>query len=408
MRLPYLPLLAFAALTVSQPATAQVAHGEVRFQAHDVADYPGGYAVDIADMDNDGDLDVVPNSVGRPGLYWFENPSWTRHEIVGEDVSRIVNKAMADLDGDGIPEVAIQSEFAMQAANSDGINWIAESGGTPEGSWETMELDRFPTSHHVLFADLDGNGDLEMVNAPLIGPGSLAPTYDADYASVFWYSPDGAERGLIADANIPGVIHRIRTVKWDGDDRDAILVASFEGIGLYRAQGSGADMTFRKDLISRGYVSELAPRLGASDVGVGPSGTSRIVASVEPWHGNEVVVYTPNGTEWARRVIFDQIGSGHEVWVADLNNDGYSDIIANDNSRPNEQNPDPTRGVHVFFSPENPATGQWIYRQIEREAGMNGCVGGDMNGDGWTDLVCTGSGGVVRWYENLGARRPVS
>jgi hypothetical protein len=197
-------------------------------------------------------------------------------------------------------------------------------------------------------------------------------------------------------------------VKWDGDDRDAILVASFEGIGLYRAQGSGPDMTFRKDLISRGYVSELAPRLGASDVGVGRSGTSRIVASVEPWHGNEVVVYTPNGTEWTRRVIFDQIRAGHEVWVADLNNDGYSDIIANDNSRLNENNPDATPGVHVFFSPENPATGQWIYRRIESEAGMNGCVGGDMNGDGWIDLVCTGSGGVVRWYENLGSRRSVS
>ena len=38
---------------------------------------------------------MVPNSVGRPGLWWFENPSWTRHEIVGTDVSRIVNKAMA-------------------------------------------------------------------------------------------------------------------------------------------------------------------------------------------------------------------------------------------------------------------------------------------------------------------------
>jgi len=25
-----------------------------------------------------------------------------------------------------------------------------------------------------------------------------------------------------------------------------------------------------------------------------------------------------------------------------------------------------------------------------------------MNQDGWTDLVCTGGGGFIRWYENLG------
>ena len=45
---------------------------------------------------------------------------------------------------------------------------------------------------------------------------------------------------------------------------------------------------------------------------------------------------------------------------------------------------------------------KWIYRRIESEAGMNGCVGGDMNEDGRPDLICTGSGGMIRWYENLG------
>ncbi len=64
--------------------------------------------------------------------------------------------------------------------------------------------------------------------------------------------------------------------------------------------------------------------------------------------------------------------------------------------------PNATPGVHVFFSPEDPATGEWSYSRIESEAAMNGCVGGDMNQDGWTDLVCTGGGGVIRWYENLG------
>ena len=87
---------------------------------------------------------------------------------------------MADLDGDGIPEVAIQSEFSTQAANSEGLIWIARSGGNPEGQWQAEVIDRVPTSHYLVFADLDGDGELELVNAPLVGPGQ-------ELVSLFWY-----------------------------------------------------------------------------------------------------------------------------------------------------------------------------------------------------------------------------
>ena len=118
-------------------------------------------------------------------------------------------------------------------------------------------------------------------------------------------------------------------------------------------------MTFEKELISRGHDSEPAPRLGASDVGMGESGGERIVASVEPWHGNEVVVHTESDGAWQRRVLFTEVQSGHEIAVLDLNDDGLADIVANDNSRVSERNPGATPGVHVFFSPEDPATGEF-------------------------------------------------
>ena len=40
--------------------------------------------------------------------------------------------------------------------------------------------------------------------------------------------------------------------------------------------------------------------------------------------------------------------------------------------------------------------------RIEDKLGMNSCVGVDINNDKRTDLVCGGSGGAVRWYENKG------
>jgi hypothetical protein len=236
-----------------------------------------------------------------------------------------------------------------------------------------------------------------LLNAPLIGAQSLAPTYDQDKASIFWYGQKDWKRHVITE-DIPGIIHRVRPVQWDGNKRDQFLVASFEGIVLYRATGAGENMKFEKVVLSSGHPNDKAPRLGASDVAVGKQGSARFFASVEPWHGNEVVVYTGKDTKWDRRVIFDKASmSGHEVAVADLNGDGRDDVIANDNART-------AGGVHVFYAPEDAAKGEWLYQRLEDKSAMNSCVAADINGDRKLDLVCTGNGGVIRWYENLGQK----
>ncbi len=377
--------------------------GPVEFAAHDIdANFRGGYAVAVADFNKDGKPDVIANSLGVQELAWYENPTWDRHVIVA-DTQQIVNQAMADIDGDGIPEIAFQSSFAMQAANSAGMNWLAHANGDPRQPWKAQKIDQFPTSHHVAWADLDGDGKKELINAPLIGEKSLAPTYDQDKASIFWYSPTDWKRHVVT-TEVPGIIHRVRPVRWDPGDRDQFLVASFEGITLYRASGRGDDMKFVRTRLSPGHV-EQAPRLGASDVGVGVFGRQRFFASVEPWHGNEVVVYVQKNGTFNRRVIFDKVSSGHEIAVVDLNGDGLDDIVANDNGRVTPQNPNATPGVHVFFAPADPAGGEWQYRRIEDKSAMNSCVASDINGDGRMDLVCTGAGGVIRWYENKGPRR---
>jgi len=384
----------------AQAPPASPGAGVVRFEAHDVdAAFRGGYSVSVADFNKDGKPDVIANSLAVSELAWYENPTWARHVIVPE-TQQIVNQAMADIDGDGIPEIAFQSSFAMQAANSPGLNWIAHHNGDPRQPWKVEKIDQFPTSHHVAWADLDGDGSKELLNAPLIGEKSLAPTYDQDKASVFWYSPKDWKRHVVT-SDIPGIIHRIRPVKWDGSKREQFLVASFEGIALYSASGSGDGMKFEKQLLSAGHA-EKAPRLGASDVGVGTQNGTRFVASVEPWHGNEVVVYTQKGGKWERRVIFDKVSSGHEVAVLDLNGDGRDDVVANDNGRVTPQNPNGTPGVHVLFAPADAATGEWTYVRIEDKLAMNSCVGVDINADRRNDLVCTGAGGAIRWYENKG------
>lgn len=401
MRIRFVALAAVVASVSLSARSDAPAAGPVTFAPHDIdPKLPGAYAVNVADFNRDGRLDVIANSLAVPELAWYENPSWTRH-VIARDTPQIVNQAMADLDGDGYPEIAYQSAFAMQAAKSEGLNWVARRGRTAEEPWTAQRIDAFPTSHHVVWADLDGDGQKELVNAPLIGPKSLAPTYDQDLTPVFWYSQKDWKRRTITES-VPGIIHRVRAVRWDGGPREQILVASFEGVVLYRARGSGDAMTFDKVKLSAGH-EEKAPRLGASDVGVGVQDGRRFFASVEPWHGNEVVVYTEQAGRWQRRVIFDKVASGHEIAVVDLNGDGRDDVVANDNSRPTPNNPGaPMGGVHVFYAPDDAAAGAWTYQRLEDSAAMNSCVGADINGDARPDLVCAGGSGVVRWYENRG------
>src|SRR5215813_8657756 len=217
--------VAFGAASLRGAAPA----GPVEFVAHDIdAGFRGGYSVSLADFNKDGKIDVIANSLQVPELAWYENPTWARHVIVAE-MPQIVNQAMADIDGDGIPEIVFQSSFAMQPANSAGLNWFAHANGDPRQPWKVEKIDQFPTSHHVAWADLDGDGRKELLNAPLIGEKSLAPTYDQDRASLFWYSSKDWKRHVIA-TDIPGIIHRVRPVKWDSGARDQLLVASFEGI----------------------------------------------------------------------------------------------------------------------------------------------------------------------------------
>ena len=87
--MPYLRCLALAvAATLSTAVPVAEAQAptatSVRFRPHDIADIRGGYAVAVADFNNDGRLDVIANSLGGTDVAWLENPTWERHVVVPE------------------------------------------------------------------------------------------------------------------------------------------------------------------------------------------------------------------------------------------------------------------------------------------------------------------------------------
>ncbi|MCI0436645.1 MAG: VCBS repeat-containing protein [Gemmatimonadetes bacterium] len=307
----------------------------------------------------------------------------------------LVNMAAHDVDGDGIPELALQNEFSMVAAKSPGALWLMRHQGDPREPWKPQRIDTLTTSHHVAWADVDGDGRKELINAPLIGPKALAPKYE-DRVPLVYYRTDDWKRRVIDDT-LFGVLHRVRVVRLDGGERDQLLTASFDGITLHTAKGRGEGIQWENKRLAKGHEEE-APRAGSSDVRVGQLKKRRFIASVEPWHGNEVVVYTENSPgKWQRNVIFSELTEGHEVCVGDFNRDGRDEIVAGDRARGKPGS------AHVFYAQDD-AGAKWEHQVLDH-LGMSasGCATTDINGDGRLDIVLIGSAtGNLKWYENLG------
>src|SRR5258707_1599792 len=103
--------------------------GPVQFRTHVIeSNIPGGYSVIVADFNNDHRPDVIGMTERMTELAWYENPGWERHVMVKE-MKGLVNMAAYDIDGDGIPELAIQNAFSMVAAESPGLVWVLRHQG---------------------------------------------------------------------------------------------------------------------------------------------------------------------------------------------------------------------------------------------------------------------------------------
>lgn len=383
---------------------AMLARGEepppaLAFQKHVIdAEFANGYQVSAADLDSDGDADVIALSTQPSQLVWYRNPDWTKFQI-STRTQRNIDCAPYDIDGDGDADLAVASDFDLGNSQQGGtLQWL-ENPGDPVArqEWDLHPIDAIPTSHRVRWSDLDGDGKKELINLPIIGVGAAPPDY-AGGAQFRAYrvpaDPSGPWTSALLDDALC-MAHGLLVAPWDEGARSDVFTASFDGVYRYQWKDGRA----ARIQLGPGH-SGARPAQGSSEVGIGRlrNGPSHFAATIEPWHGNEVVVYAGSDSDalpWPRTVIDSSLSDGHALVCLDVDGDGSDEIIAGGRG-----------GTHDLLLFRWSTAGWQRFVVDLGGIAAAGITVTDLNQDGRPDLAATGtSTHNVVWYENMNGPR---
>lgn len=335
------------------------------------ADLPGAYQVEIAEVNGDGKADIV--ALGGGTVAWYENPSWTKRIVSdAKTTPGVISTATRDIDGDGKAEIAIAYEFEMTKPKR-GKLLLARQG---EKSWTYENLGDYPSIHRLRWGDFDGDGKADLAVAPIFGPSATSPDFQEEGAGlVVLLAANGFRPGEVARGK---VTHAIGVVPWNEKGRDSILSASNEGVWRHRH----IDGTWISWKLFDGAAG-TRPKTGASEIHQGRfADDTAFFATIEPWHGTNVVVHTesPAGSDRFEKatMLDDSLIDGHALCVADIDGDGTGEVFAG------------YRGKGTSVIGYRRVGDAWQRTVIDDRIAAQDLRSGDVDGDGRPDVVAVG------------------
>ena len=358
----------------------------IQFRAEQIAsDFGVGYAVTTGDVNGDGRTDVV--AINATDLVWFEAPSWQKRVILtGATPRDNVSLALHDIDRDGRLDVALGASWQPTNTSSGGtLHWVKQ--GAPGAEWTLHSIAEEPTLHRIRWADVDGDGNRELVVVPLHGRGTKGPDWQGQGARILIFTPPANPARdpwpvEVVDDTLH-IVHNFLPVNMDGTKAEEILTASREGVTLlHRATKTTikADTRIKTDLTVswlRTLIGEGAP----GEIKLGRVAGRRMLATVEPWHGKSVVIYAEQPGVWARTVIESEITGGHALGWADFDGDGSDEVAVGWR----DQKP----GVAIYTVDREGALKSKV---MVDDGGMatEDLVVADLNGDKQPDIIASG------------------
>ncbi len=376
----------------------------------------GANTMAFADYDGDGDLDLFWGDFFEQGLLLIENTGTCEHPSFRGQPTRFPPAdplltsgynapAFGDLDGDGKLDLVVGvlgGAFNPIATTIENLHYLSRdsSGAWVHRTGQLLPVMDVGSESIPTLVDLDGDGDLDLLVANKIEPGSDHTARIYRYENVGTPTqPSFVLRGALP---MTGEYHFAPAFgDLDGDGRPDLLLGSFRArVAWYRNEGGTPVPAFRlvdsaAITITRG--SNTTPTLGDLD---GDGDLDLLIGE-----GSGTLNYYRNdGTRTAPEftLVSDQfqgidVGRRSAPVLADLDGDGDLDLLVGTDGD----------GLVRFWNEGDRTTPRFVRdRAFHLEVQpMSAPTVGDLDGDGRLDLIVGSIGGGALYFQGL---RPVS
>ncbi len=341
--------------------------------------FDGASSVYSVDIDGDGDMDILGAASNDRDIIWWENDNgsgtvWIEHLIDGSvlDAATVFS---ADIDGDGDMDV-------LGADYRKDVIWWENVNGS--GSvWIKHIIDNnFGNSTSIFSTDIDGDGDNDVLGSAM-DLGHVAWWENTDGSGFEWSkhivdtSFYAAIEVCAADINSDGYMDVL------GASTDMQHIWWWENI-----DGSGIEWIGHP--VDCGYY--YAYSVYSADID-GDGDIDILGSNVHNYEINWWENINSDGIQWSRHNIETDIGYGSPVYSADMNSDGYVDVLGSTGFG---------HGI-TWWENENGSGDTWVTHIVDSNfAGGNSVYAADIDGDGNMDIL--GSSSLVDeicWWEVL-------
>ncbi|OFY36132.1 MAG: hypothetical protein A2W91_04930 [Bacteroidetes bacterium GWF2_38_335] len=340
----------------------------------------GARCVHSADIDGDGDMDMLSASVNDNKIAWYENTNgdgaFGPQKVITTSVNGVCSIYCTDLDGDG------DIDILSASSDDDKIAWYENIDGNGSYSIQQVITSVANGAQCVSSADLDGDGDMDVLSA------SKDDDKIAWFENIDGYGTFSFQQIISTAANSP---RSVNCADLDGDGDLDVISASYQDDKIAWYENTDGFGTFGTQNVVT-TLADAAHSINSADL----DGDGDIDLLSASYYDDKIAWYENvdgNGTFGVQQIISTLADYAVSIFPADLDGDGDMDVLSASKGDDKIAWYENTDG-NGAFGPQQAITTIADFAMSVYSA--------DIDGDGDMDVLSASvDDDKIAWYENL-------